>query len=225
MENKSKFWYLERFNLMKKMKMADLKYLEKAMVMKKVNKDTFIYFPEKANQHVYFLKEGTVKISYYTEDGKEDIRCILGRGHIFGEMALMVDGDNKEYAMALEDCLLCFIDVNTMKEMMLKNRSLSIGVRKVVGLRIKKLERRLEAVLYKDSKTRVIEFLEEFKQEYGHSKNGVVTAKNFLTHADFAKLTATSRQTVTTVLNELRQKGIIDYNKELLTFKGPMLKP
>ena len=220
MENKSKFWYLERFDLMKKMSMSEMKYLEKAMVMKKVEKDAFVFFPEKASQYVYFLKEGAVKITHYTEEGHEDIRYILNKGNIFGEMALVDNEDSRDHAIALENCLVCFIDVNTMKDMMLNNRALSIGIRKVIGLRIKKLERKLESMLYKDSKTRVVEFLDEFRQEYGSLQDDVIVAKNFLTHADFAKLTATSRQTVTTVFNELREKGLIDYDKHFMTFKS-----
>lgn len=75
-------------------------------------------------------------------------------------------------------------------------------------------------VLWKQTKgapTRVREFLIDFAKEYGKPKEDGLYIKNFLTHDDIAKITATSRQTVTSVLNELRNKGILDYNsKELI---------
>ncbi len=38
--------------------------------------------------------------------------------------------------------------------------------------------------------------------------------RNFLTHQEIANLTATSRQTVTTVLNELRNKNVLTFNRK-----------
>lgn len=40
--------------------------------------------------------------------------------------------------------------------------------------------------------------------------------KNFLTHKDIAKLTFTSRQTVSSVLNRLKRNGQIDYNERYI---------
>jgi CRP-like cAMP-binding protein len=37
--------------------------------------------------------------------------------------------------------------------------------------------------------------------------------KNYLTHKDIASLTGTSRQTVTTILNELKDKNIINFDR------------
>ncbi|MDX1628103.1 MAG: Crp/Fnr family transcriptional regulator, partial [Fulvivirga sp.] len=206
---KSKFWYLEQFNMMKKLSKDDMMYLKEAMTMKQISADTMLYFPERAEKFIYFLKEGTVKIAHYTEDGQEDIKAIVGPGNIFGELGLVGGESPNDYAVAMEDCLICFIDVATMRDMMEKNEALRTEIHKIMGLRIKRLERRLESIIFKDSKTRILEFLEDFKHDYGKIKGEDIVAKNFLTHADMAKLTATSRQTVTTVLNELRADGWI----------------
>ncbi len=222
MPYKSKIWYLERFNMMKKLNPTELSHMEKVTVMKKVRKNDFIHFPDEAGRYVYFVKEGNVKIVQYSEEGKEDIQYVLSKGNIFGELALMDNEENREIAIALSDCLVCFVSTADMQEMMLNHTSLCVGVRKILGLRIKKLERKLESLLFKDSKTRVIEFLEELRKEYGVKKNDSFIVKNFLTHADLAKLTATSRQTVTSVFNELREQKLIDYDKSYLTFKNTL---
>ncbi len=158
-----------------------------------------------------------VKIVRYLEDGREDIKSILGPASLFGELALVEGESPGDCAIALEDCLICFVDVPSMQRMMDENNALKTEVFKIMGLRLKRLERRLESIIYKDSRTRIIEFLEEFLQEYGQENSGKWQARNFLTHTDIAKLTAASRQTVTTVFNELRSKGAIDYDKKTIT--------
>lgn len=224
MSTPSKIWYLEQFNMMKKLRKEDILHMQQSMVMKHFDKDTLLFFPEKKYNHIYFLKKGVVKIVHYLDDGRENVKSIIGPGSLFGELALVSGESPEDCAIALEDCVICFIDVPSMQQMMNENDNLKTEIYKIMGLRIKKLERRLEAIIFKDSKTRIIEFLEEFLQEYGQETSGKWQARNFLTHADIAKLTATSRQTVTTVFNDLRNKGFIDYDKKIITANSLRLK-
>lgn len=217
MTTPSKVWYLEQFNMMKKLRKEDILHMQQSMVMKHVDKNTLLFFPEKKNDHLYFLKEGVVKIVHYQQDGQENIKSIIGPGSLFGELAIIESESSEDRAIALEDCLVCFVDVLSMKRMMEENNALRIEIYKIMGLRIKRLERRLESIIFKDSRSRIIEFLEDFLQEYGQEASGKWQARNFLTHTDIAKLTATSRQTVTTVFNELRSKGAIEYDKKMIT--------
>ena len=46
-------------------------------------------------------------------------------------------------------------------------------------------------------------------EKYGTNIGDEILLKHDLTHQDFANLTATSRQTVTVTLNELRDKNLI----------------
>ncbi len=46
-------------------------------------------------------------------------------------------------------------------------------------------------------------------EKYGKKIGVEVLVKHDLTHQDMANLTATSRQTVTTVLNDLKEKDLI----------------
>ncbi|MEP5601303.1 MAG: helix-turn-helix domain-containing protein, partial [Algibacter sp.] len=87
------------------------------------------------------------------------------------------------------------------------------GVLKIYGLRIQKLERRLHDLLYKDSATRIREFISDYLEEFGEKNDiGILTAKNLLSHKEIANLTNTSRQTVSNVLSTMRKDGVIDYD-------------
>lgn len=43
--------------------------------------------------------------------------------------------------------------------------------------------------------------------------------RNFITHQEIANLTATSRQSVTTLLNELRNDGILTFDRKRLLIR------
>jgi CRP/FNR family transcriptional regulator, cyclic AMP receptor protein len=82
----------------------------------------------------------------------------------------------------------------------------------VVGKRIIKLEKRLDAMVFGDSEERIIEFINEYMNSCGKQVNGTISAPNLLTHQEISTLTGTSRQTVTRIYNQLRNDGFIDYD-------------
>ncbi len=183
--------------------------------MKNIDKGSTVELINNDHKSIFFLKKGTVKIIDTTTDS---VKYIVKKGHIFGELSLYDEHDNiEEQAIALEDCIVCYIESFRMKQIMEKHKSLKNGVLKIYGLRIKKLERRLQDLLYKDSTTRIKEFVIDYIKEFGERTEKNIIAKNLLTHKDIANLTNTSRQTVSNTLSILRKEGIIDYNTQSIS--------
>ena len=71
------------------------------------------------------------------------------------------------------------------------------------------IERRFESLVFKDARTRIVDFIVDLGRENGIEIGKEILVKHHLTHMDMANLTATSRQTVTTILNELKEKNLI----------------
>jgi CRP-like cAMP-binding protein len=177
-------------------------------------KNEYIYFEDEPSKYIYLIASGRVKIGSYKEDGTEVIRAILGSGEIFGELALAGEEKRQDFAQALdENTSVCPMSINDMQELMAKNQPLNLKIFKLIGIRIKKLERRIDSLIFKDARTRIVEFLKEMAQEKGKKVGFEVMFKNYLTHKDIASLTGTSRQTVTTVLNDLKEKNLINFDR------------
>jgi len=137
-------------------------------------------------------------------------KAILGEGEVFGEMALAGEDQRQEYAEAMDnDTLICMLSLDEIKELMLKEKDLSIRIMKWMGLRLRKLERKIELLTFRDARTRIIEFLKDAAAWKGKPIGHEVLIRTKLTHSDIAKLTATSRQTVSEVLNQLKTEDQI----------------
>jgi CRP/FNR family transcriptional regulator len=134
---------------------------------------------------------------------------------VFGEMAL-ADGNANDFAVAADDLLICAIDIDVLQDIMQRNKAFNIAMYKLIGLRLRKVESRLSSIVFKDSSTRIIDFVRELARDFGKEKDGAIVVKNFLTHKDIAKLTFTSRQTVNSVLNRLKRNGQIDYDERYI---------
>ncbi|MBN4081691.1 Crp/Fnr family transcriptional regulator [bacterium AH-315-C07] len=220
MAEKTKIWYLENFNLFKGLSKAEMMELGERSVMKTASKNQFIYFPDEPSSTVFLLKEGKVKLGSYSDDGKEIIKAILQGGEIFGELGLAGEETRSDFALALDDDVtICAVGQNVLEDMMKKNPNLGLKITKIIGFRFRKLERRLESLVFKDARTRVVEFLKDQGIEQGEKVGDETLIRNFLTHQDIANLTATSRQTVTTVLNELREKDLIYFDRKRILIR------
>lgn len=184
--------------------------------MDNIEKGKRIELKDEHKNSVFFLKRGSVKI---VDSTSNTVKYVVKRGNVFGELALYDKAAaNEEVAYALENCVICYIESEQMETLLGKHKSLKNGLLKVYGLRIQKLERRLNDLLYKDSTTRIKEFISDYLKEFGEpDASGKLRAKNLLSHKDIANLTNTSRQTVSNVLSSMRKEGLIDYNSEFIS--------
>ncbi len=206
----SKLWHLERINLFKNLSDEELSHLDQLTNMKSAEKNQFVYFPQEPSKVVFFLKKGRIKIGSYSSEGKEIIKAILYPGEVFGEMGIVGESKRKDFAIAMDDdTRMCTINVEEFKDIMNDNPQLSLEVTKTIGEKLRKIERRLESLIFKDARERIIDFMKETSSNYGISIGDEILVKHNLTHQDIANLTATSRQTVTTVLNDLKDKDLI----------------
>ena len=215
MNTLTKYWFLEGFNLFTKLGRLTMMRMCEILEMENIDKGAPIILDNREKKCVYFLKKGTVKI---VDTNNSTVKYIVRKGHIFGELALYNPSvAHEEQAFALEDSIVCYIESDKMNQLMEKHKSLKNGVLKIYGIRIKKLERRLNDLLYKDSLTRIKEFVLDYVNEFGWVEGDRVVAKNLLSHKDISNLTNTSRQTVSNTLSMLRKSGELDYNSEQIS--------
>lgn len=220
MESKSKLWYFENFNLFHSLGKEEMEKLSRMAAMKSCTKHQIIYFPQESANAIYFLKTGKVKISKYSFDGREMIIAMLGPGEIFGELALAGQNERNEIAEAIDDSIVCSIDIRELENMLQSNPQLNLQITKLIGLRLRKFESRLESLVFKNAEERIHGFIKEMAKEHGRKIGNEVEVNLRLTHEDIAKLTATSRQTVTAVFSELEKKNIILYDRKRILVKN-----
>lgn len=179
-------------------------------------KGEFIYMTAQNSDKVFFLTQGRVKIGTYSSTGKEITKAILEAGQVFGELALIGEGNRRDFAYAMEETNVCELSVKEMKGLFKNHNSLSMLMMKIMGNRVLDMEQRLESLVFKDSRTRIVEYLVDLTHKKGERVGYEHVVRRFITHQEIANLTATSRQTVTTVLNELRTKNLLTFNRKRL---------
>ncbi|MFT4754934.1 MAG: CRP/FNR family cyclic AMP-dependent transcriptional regulator [Salibacteraceae bacterium] len=210
----SKLWHLEQINIFRDLNSEDLERVDKISSMKTLEKGKYIYFPEEPSKVVFLLKKGRVKIGTYSDDGKEIIKAILEPGEVFGELAIAGQETRQDFAQVLDaDVKICAIHKDEMLRILEAMPRLNLKITHLIGMRLQRMERRFESLIFKDARDRIIDFVRELVLTKGKKIGFEYAVKHKLTHQDIANLTATSRQTVTIVLNELRDAGTIGFDR------------
>lgn len=78
----------------------------------------------------------------------------------------------------------------------------------------------MDALYFKPTAERIKDILADLGKRLGKKDpiSGNITISIHLTHEELGQLTGCSRQNVTTILNEMREKGFIDYTHYLSIF-------
>ena len=121
-----------------------------------------------------------------------------------------------DFATALENTSTCVVTLDELRELMRDRSELNLFFMKMFGARQLEMERRLESLVFRDSRSRIVEFLVGLTKSKGQRVGYEWVVRNFITHQEIANLTATSRQTVTTTLNDLRYLKLLTFNRSRL---------
>lgn len=220
MSEVANLWYFQDVDLFNMLCPHKVKTIEERHEFNYFKKNDFVYFTNDKAKNIYMIANGRIKIGHYNDEGKEIVKAILGEGEIFGELILTGEEVRTDFAQAMDDnTTVCPVSLDDMQALMVENKELSFKIYKLIGLRIKKLERKIESLVFKDARTRIIEFLKDAAAWKGKKVGFETMIPTKLTHKDIANLTGTSRQTVTTILNELKESNLIYFDRRKILIR------
>ncbi len=179
------------------------------------SKYDFVYLPDEAAKKVFFLRKGCIKIGTHSSDGKEVIKSVLYPNAMFGELCLVGEDSRIDFAQSMNSHVeYCMVDAAIIKEMIQTNLKMSLKLYELIGSRLIFAERRLESLVLKDARARIIDFIKDSIDRNGQRVGFEMLIRHSLTQQDIANITGTSRQTVTSVLNDLKKSNLIYFNRK-----------
>lgn len=218
----TKSFYLKSFHLADGLTESELNDLMLYTHQKEVKKNQVVY-AKGADKKVLMLVSGKVKITEVNMDGDEIIKEILGPGDLFGDLVHQAQG-NAEFAEVISERAIYFlIEQDNLWRMMSRCPQLMANYMEKINQKYRRLESRFINMVTKDVKSRLLYCFREWAIKEGKQMGDKVVVKNSLTHMELANLISTSRQTVTVILNELKEEGVLNYNRRELEFSPLML--
>ncbi|MFY0598167.1 MAG: Crp/Fnr family transcriptional regulator [Cyclobacteriaceae bacterium] len=186
---------------------------------KSYKKNELIFRNGNGNKFVYFVSKGLVRVGTEAKDGKQILLFIRGRGDLFGALTPTTDCQGV-FASAMEEGTeVFFVPAFEFQKLLISNSLLLRSYFEFLGSEIRKREQRIEDIMFKSARDRVIVFLRDLAEEKGRRVGFETVIDAHIKHEDIAGLTTTTRQTVTTVLNELKKAGLISIDRRRLLIR------
>ena len=203
----SLFWDLD---------VTELGYISEKMVSRKFESGNLIFLEETKGENLFFVVEGSVKVTRLSKDGREVILAMLNEGDFFGEMSLL-DGESRSAnVIALEDTEVLSLYRDDFLDVLHDYPKIAIQLLKEMTSRLRKSDRQIVSLSLSDAEKRIALCIVRFADEQGIIKNGQVTIPKIPIQQDIANMAGTSRETVSRAMSLLTEEKYIERNgKEL----------
>ena len=172
-------------------------------------KDDVIFHADESGDVFCLIREGQVKVTMISPEGKEIILAILGPGEFFGEMALHDDEPRSATVVATEPLDLVTIWRSDFLQILQENFSISRKVLAEISRRLRSASNRIESLATMDVYGRLARFFLDLARDQGKVLENGYVAVTRPTHQSIANMIGTSRETVSRLIHDLMRQNLL----------------
>jgi CRP-like cAMP-binding protein len=168
---------------------------------------------------LYVLVSGVMKLFRPYSGSKEATLRLLRSWDIFGHLAFAGEARQRAYAEAVTDCVVTKVPKIFVERAVRHEPRVAFKIMTLLELRLVQYEELVKCLLPRETEVRLANLLPLLAQKFGDRRDGVVTIDLRLTHQDLAAMVASTRESVTKVLNEMRGRDLIEVEAGRITLK------
>lgn len=215
MTEATKLTYLQGHPLFAHLNESKLDILSALLKIKTFSKGDICVYGDGAYHKICLLFRGKIKVAASDEDGNEVVKDILTAPDIFGDLSLEGAPSRYEYAVSLAaGTIVGTFAIADFKKILEDHPLMALSFVHTVNNKLKRLEDRHSDLVFRDAKYRLIRFIKNWAHSDGNRIGNKIILSNYLTHSDIAGVISTSRQSVNVLFNELRDAGLLYYNRK-----------
>jgi CRP/FNR family transcriptional regulator len=178
-----------------------------------------IYREGEYGDALYVLVSGVMKLFRPYSGSKEATLRLLRPWDIFGHLAFAGEARQRAYAEAVTDCVVTKVPKIFVERAVRQEPLVAFKIMTLLELRLVQYEELVKCLLPRETEVRLANLLPLLAQKFGDRRDGVVTIDLRLTHQDLAAMVASTRESVTKVLNEMRGRDLIEVEAGRITLK------
>jgi CRP/FNR family transcriptional regulator, cyclic AMP receptor protein len=170
-------------------------------------KNSNIYNSGDSDQHVYIVREGRIKLSTFSRDGKRCLLSIYSVRDVFGELCLLPQA-RRETATAMTDATLWQIPAGAFQRA-ITGGDLTDSFLSLLTTRLSEQQRTITNMVTMESRERLAAVLLQLGHKLGIRRSQRLYVHDRITQEELAAMVGTTRSRVGYFLKEFVEKGLI----------------
>jgi len=177
-----------------------------------------VLFVEGQRAHgIYEVRQGRVKVSIASAEGKTLVLRIAQPGEILGMNATLMGQNYAATAETLESCQLDFIGGEQLLKLLEQDNRAYAGVAQALSRKLSSVVEHTRLLFLSQSVAeRLARLLVKWCDEEGRNTAHGIRLNPGLTHEEIAQMICASRETVTRLLSEFRRRDILTLDGEAI---------
>lgn len=211
---------LKKFDILSDLSKEQLQYFKSSVYWRTYKKGQFLFIEDDPRERIYFLLKGFVKLTCINQSGKMTYCDYVKSFTTFPCGGLFTDSTYHFSAEAVTDVELFYLPTKIFEEQIKKNRNQLIKIVTSLSDILKTHESRVQQI--GNAQQRVFQTLTYLMTDLGVSKGNEMTIECPITTTEIAYLSGTSRETVSQVLKQLKEDGILSCKNKIWTIHKPL---
>src|ERR1700737_634214 len=201
--------FFRKFALFAELDDRELASIAAVAKARRYAKDDVVFHADESGDVFCLIKEGQVKVTMISPEGKEIILSMLGAGEFFGEMSLLDDAPRSATVIATEPLEVVTIWRNDFLQILQEQFSITRKVLAELSRRLRNASNRIESLATMDVYGRLARFFLDLARQNGKSLDNDYIAVTRPTHQAIANTIGTSRETVSRLIHELMKQNLL----------------
>jgi len=201
--------FFRKFALFAELDDRELSSVAAVAKTRRYAKDDVVFHADESGDVFCLIKEGKVKVTMISPEGKEIILSMMGPGDFFGEMALLDNEPRSATVIATETLDLVTIWRSDFLQILSENFSITKKVLAELSRRLRSASNRIESLATMDVYGRLARFLLDLARQNGKMLENGYVAVTRPTHQSIANMIGTSRETVSRLIHDLMKQNLL----------------
>ena len=187
---------------------SDLQQVASLLIERRFPKNKTIVEEGLTGDYMYVLREGQVKVTKLSADGREKILELLDAGDFFGEMSLLDSAPRSATVKTMREARVLALSRSDFLSLLRRSPDLAMAVIQELTRRLRQVDEQASSLSFQRVKERTQGLLVRLSKDFECPDGRRMTPA--LTHQQIADMVGTSRETVTRVVKRLKDQGWLD---------------
>lgn len=198
-----------------------LQTIEDAAHVLKVEEENFLFYQDDPVERIYVLEEGRVKLTQIAPDGQQVIMRVVTPGMMIAAIGIVSGAVYPVTGQAAEDSKLIYWTQREMLALIERFPKLALNAMQVLAGHVREFQDRYRELATERVERRLARTVIRLASQAGRKVDEGVLIDLPLTRQDLAEMTGTTLYTVSRIVSQWENQGLVQAGRERILIRFP----